>query len=224
MAADGRAVESRDLRAIRPDRWTSCGPYEHRGDGRRSDQQSTHRHRERRILAERHGASAHDRNVRKGARPLRPRSPLTLVDGRNPQDDADAGAATRGPCAGDAAEGTPAGRRRRRYHDLRSSNGDRPLDLPATVARARWHSTRDRERGVSRRERTGRRRRRAGQGDTSTTLTEARSYGTTKPVILTTSKSVARSRFIVSMSASFQRTSGAPVTKNAPPLSATIMP
>src|SRR6266576_1938406 len=111
---------------------------------------------------------------------------LVVPDGRNPQNDADAGAAARGPRAGDAAEGTPAGRRRRRYHDLRSSNGDRPLDLPGTVARARWHSTRDRERGVSRRERTGGRGRRAGHGDTSTTMTEARSYGTTKPVILTT--------------------------------------
>src|SRR5207302_266973 len=79
-------------------------------DGRRGGHQPPHHHRERRLLAERHRASADDGDLRQGAGPLRPRGPRAPVDGRRPQDDADAGAATRGARAGDAAAGTPAGR------------------------------------------------------------------------------------------------------------------
>src|SRR5205809_1923574 len=131
MAAYGRAVESRELRAVQPGRWASRGSYQHGADGRRGDTQSTHHDCERRILAERHGPSPDHGYFREGARPLRPRSrssPLSqrerwrggeaLVDGSNPQNDAPAGATTRGASAGHAPEGTPAGWRRRGHYDL----------------------------------------------------------------------------------------------------------
>src|SRR5260370_14989983 len=107
MAGNGRAVESRELRTVSPAGRTSCDPYQHGADGRRGAKQPTHHHCERRILAERYGASADNGNLRKGAWPLRARGPLTLVDGSNPQDHANASAPTRGPTAGDAAQATP---------------------------------------------------------------------------------------------------------------------
>src|SRR5713101_802924 len=144
MAAYGRAAESGELRPIYPDRRTRCGAYEHGADGGRGDTQSPYDHCERRILAEWHGPSADNRNVCKGAWPLRARSPLALADGRNRQDDGDAGATTRGPSTGDAAEGTPACWGRRGYHDLSRKQSGGSFDLPRTVAAARRHSARDR--------------------------------------------------------------------------------
>src|SRR5438552_294030 len=84
---------------------------------RPGDHQSTHHHGERRILAERHGPSADHGDLRKGARPLRTRGAgicrgaaccapsyrHPLANGRDPENDAHAGAATRGPSPGDAA-------------------------------------------------------------------------------------------------------------------------
>src|SRR5260370_15865622 len=122
-------------------------------------------------------------HVRTSTRPLRARHARALVDGRHPQNDADAGATARSPRAGDAAEGTPAGGRGRGHYDLRAGNGVGSLDVSRAVARARRHSARHRERGVRGRERTGGRGRGAGGAGTST-------YGNTKPRILTTSKSV----------------------------------
>src|ERR1700687_6358889 len=116
MAEDGRAVESRELRAIWPDWRANCGPYQYRADGRGGDKQSTHDHCERRLLAERHGASPDNGNLLEGAWPLRARGPLTLADGGNPQDDGHAGATIGGASAGDAAEGPPACWSRRGYH------------------------------------------------------------------------------------------------------------
>src|ERR1700738_3964958 len=118
MAEDGRAVESRELRAIWPDWRANCGPYQYRADGRCGDKQSTHHHCERRLLAERHGASADNGNFLKGPWPLRTRHPLALADGSNPQDDAHACATTRGAGARDAAEGAPAGWRGRGHYHL----------------------------------------------------------------------------------------------------------
>src|SRR5438876_2307569 len=118
MAADRRAVEPRKLRAIQPDWRPNCGSYEHRGDGRRGDKKSAHYDCERHILAEWHRSSADNGNFLEGAWPLRTRGTLTLIDGSNPQNDADAGAKTRGASAGDAAEGAPACRRGRGYYDL----------------------------------------------------------------------------------------------------------
>src|SRR5439155_22356143 len=94
---------------------------------------------ERHILAEWHRSSADNGNFLEGAWPLRTRDPLTLLDGSNPQNDADAGAATRGACAGDAAEGAAARWRRRGYYDLRRSESAGSLDVPGAVAIARWH-------------------------------------------------------------------------------------
>src|SRR5205814_3829561 len=98
------------------------------------------------------------------------------ADGRAPQNDAAAGATTRGARSGDAAEGTPACRRGRGHHDLRSGDGAGSLDVPRTVALARRHSARARERRVSGRERTRNRGRRARESGTrsGTKMTEAR--------------------------------------------------
>src|SRR6266536_5932267 len=106
MAAYGGAADAREFYSLQPDRRSRGDSYEHGADGHRGDQQSTHDHRERRILAERHRPSAHHGHVRKSVGALRTRGPLALVDGRNPQDDAHAGAATRGASPGDGAEGT----------------------------------------------------------------------------------------------------------------------
>src|SRR5439155_16652269 len=186
MAADGRAVESRELRAVQPDRRASRDSYQHGADGRRGDTQSTHHHCERRILAEWHGPSAHHRHFRQSARPLRARygrgaaccaptqHAFIVPDGRHPQNDAHAGAATRGPSPGDAPEGTPACRRGRGHYDLRPSDRAGSLDLPRTVALAGWHPARDRERCVGGRERPRCRGRRTGESGTGTTMTDAR--------------------------------------------------
>src|SRR5207249_5597794 len=98
------------------------------------------------------------------------------VDGRHPKDDAHAGAATRAPSPSDAPEGTPACRRGRGHHDLRSGDGAGSLDVPRTVALAGRHSARDRERRVSGRERTGSRGRRTRESGarSGTKMTEAR--------------------------------------------------
>src|SRR5439155_7195881 len=125
-------------------------------------------------LAERQGPSADHGHIRTSPRALRPSSPLSrrergtggedqrergtggaLPDGRTPQDDADAGTATRGARPGDAAERTPARRRRRGHYDLRSDDRRRSLDVPRAVVAAGRHSTPDRARRVSGRERLG---------------------------------------------------------------------
>src|SRR6266566_6924637 len=82
MATYGRALESRELRAVQPDRWTSRDSYQHGADGGRGDTQSTHHHCERCILAERHGPSPDHGYFREGARPLRPRSPSSPLSQR----------------------------------------------------------------------------------------------------------------------------------------------
>src|SRR6266550_7995659 len=117
MATHGGAVESRELRELYQNRRTNRGPQQHRADGRGGDNESTLDNRERRILAGRHRTSSDNGNQREIARPLRTRDALALVDGSNPQDDADAGGATRGASAGNAAEGAPAGWRGRRRCD-----------------------------------------------------------------------------------------------------------
>src|SRR6266700_2689488 len=104
MAAYGRAIESRELRAISRDRRTHRGAYEHGADGRRGDNESTHDDCERHILAERHRPSAFSRNFLESTRPLRTRDAGSLVDGSDPQNHSNAGTTTRGESAGDVAE------------------------------------------------------------------------------------------------------------------------
>src|SRR5262249_16296523 len=185
MAADRRAAESGELRALHPQRRTRRGPYQHRADGGCGDRQSTHHHCERCVLAGRHGTPAHHRRIRTCARPLcRNACPLARRErgsggeahGRDPQNDAHAGAATRGPSPGDAAQGPPGGWGRRGHYDLRPADGDGSLDVSTTLAAPRRHPARDREWGIRRRERTGRPRSRAGESGTrrGTTVTAAR--------------------------------------------------
>jgi len=81
MGGNGRAAESRELCAVYPERRASSGAYEHGADGRGGDRQSAHDHCQRRLLAERHGASADNGNIREGARSLCTRDhALSLMD------------------------------------------------------------------------------------------------------------------------------------------------